>query len=113
MMDNAKSKRDRFNAETLKRQHLGLVKSCRDDYEYRKSEAREFPDNVMFIEADSMDQNKTALPHFARRSADVLEAALVPYHVTCVNIPGLGIWEWVYNDNLFHDANTTVTALHR
>lgn len=113
LTDTAKSKRDRVKAEAMKTQHLNLVKACRDDYENRKCEARDHPDNVLFVEADSMDQNKTSLPHYARRSADVMDAALVHYHVTCVNVPGHGIWEWVYNDNLLHDSNTTVTVVHR
>ena len=60
-----------------------------------------------------MDQAKCALPHRARPGKDIDESALVKMHVTCVRAPGTGVWEYVYSNNLAHDANTTVTILHK
>ena len=60
-----------------------------------------------------MDQSKAALPHRCRPPKDLDESSLVKLHITCVRAPGVGVFEYVYSNNLAHDANTTVTVLHR
>lgn len=62
---------------------------------------------------DSMDQQKVACPHFWRLPKNLDSNAVVPLHVTALRIPGHGVIEFTYVNNLPHDANTTITCLHR
>ena len=62
---------------------------------------------------DTMDQNKCALPHFARESKASDDKAAIKMHVTACRVVGVGMLEYVYTNNFAHDANTTVTILHR
>jgi len=67
----------------------------------------------VYVEMDTMDQNKAAIPHHYRPQKDLDESALVHMHVTCVRVPGLGVMEFLYDNTFPHDANTTITVLHR
>lgn len=62
-----------------------------------------------------MDQNKSAMPHFSRKPKCVsnAEADLMKMHVTAGRVTGRAVHEYVYTNNLAHDANTTVTIVHK
>jgi hypothetical protein len=62
---------------------------------------------------DSMDQEKCALPHFARPSKILEDSSLVKMHVTMAKVNGQSVHEFLYTNNFPHDANTTVTILFR
>ena len=66
-----------------------------------------------YIEMDSMDQAKCSIPHFRQPHKDFNAQAAVPTILTCARIPGIACLEYVYNNNFPHDANTTVTVLHK
>lgn len=71
------------------------------------------PETFMFVEMDSMDQAKTALPHFAKPCKLLNETAVVKMHVTAARVVGVGMQQYLYTNNIPHDANCTVTILHR
>jgi hypothetical protein len=92
---------------------LNLVRKCRDDLEANKSKALLAPKRYLYMEVDSMDQQKASLPRFARPSSDVDDAALVQMHVTAARVPTVGVFEYVYTRNFAHDGNCNVTCIHR
>ena len=65
------------------------------------------------LEFDSMDQEKCSLPHFPRDPKVNDGVDLVKMHVTAVRVEGIAVLEYVYTNNFAHDANTTVTVLHK
>ena len=67
----------------------------------------------MYVEMDSMDQEKCAVPHFAVEPKCIDDSAKVKMHVTAVKVAGVGMQEYVYTNNFPHDASTTITVLHR
>jgi len=67
----------------------------------------------MYAECDSMDQEKCALPHFARPPKDLDTSGQVKMHLTSFRVPALGCFEYLYPTNFAHDANATVTIVHR
>lgn len=67
----------------------------------------------LYVEMDSMDQMKCSLPHFHQPSKDFDHKHAVPNIVTCVRVPGECCLEFVGTNNFAHDANYTVTVLHR
>jgi hypothetical protein len=62
---------------------------------------------------DSMDQEKCALPHYPRPPKCMDDASTCKTHITAANVVGLGFQYFLYNNNFAHDANTTVTILHK
>ena len=67
----------------------------------------------LYMEMDSMDQAKCALPHFQGDTKDLDDKATVATVVTNVRVPGVCMLDYVYNNNLPHDSNTNVTILHK
>ena len=72
-----------------------------------------YPRQCMYVEMDSMDQMKSSLPHFKTQAKCMEDNVKIKTHVTAVMIPGVGTQEYVYTTNFAHDANTTITVLHR
>lgn len=65
------------------------------------------------MEIDSMDQQKCALPWFHHPSKEVDSKCHIPTVVTNVRVPGVCCLNYLSNNNFAHDANLTVTVLHK
>ncbi len=67
----------------------------------------------MYVEMDSMDQNKCSLPWFKVNPKSVDTQVHVSTVVTNVRIPGRCCLDFLSNNTFPHDANLAVTCLHR
>lgn len=65
------------------------------------------------VEMDTMDQEKCALPHYPRPPKCLDDSASCKTHVTAAHVVGVGWQHYLYTNNFAHDANTTVTILHK
>ncbi|KAI8493131.1 hypothetical protein Bbelb_291350 [Branchiostoma belcheri] len=76
-----------------------------------KGPRHDHPTAVLSIIIDGMDQNKTAIPHFAQKTKES-EKWKPKTHVTGVIVHGLGL-ALAYVDNLRwpHDSNPTINIL--
>jgi len=113
LLSNAKCEGDKLRFNKVKAAHREVVTAERQVCSKRTELAVEEPNKYLLIEMDSMDQQKAAIPHLREKPKALDPVNTVPYHVTAARIPGYGVLEWVYNNNLAHDSNTTVTILHR
>lgn len=60
-----------------------------------------------------MDQEKCALPHYPRPPKCLDDSATCKMHLTAAHVVGVGWQHYLYSNNFAHDANTTVTILHK
>ncbi len=113
-LEKATSKQERQRIEKDLRTHYKLVAAERQECEDRKFKAINEPTRYLYIEMDSMDQDKTAIPRLAREPKAMEDTGRVNVHVTAAKVPSLGkVFEFLYFNNLAHDANTTVTCLEQ
>lgn len=113
-LEKATSKKDRLRIEKELRTHYKLVSAERQECEDRKFKAINEPNRYLYIEMDSMDQDKTAIPRLAREPKAMEDTGRVNVHVTAAKVPSLGkVYEFLYLNNLAHDANTTITCLEQ
>ncbi len=109
---NAQSKKEREKAREDMKRHRSLVDAERQELKNRIFRARNEPDKYLYVEMDSMDQEKTSLPHYPHPPKSMDDAGKVKFHVTCARVPSINkIFEYLYTNNLAHDSNTTVTVL--
>lgn len=112
LRNSATTKRERARIEEKMRKHYNLVNAERKEMEARQHRAKTQPDRCLYLEMDSMDQDKTSVPRLLRYPKEFDENGRMKYHVTAVKVPSLNaVYEYVYTKNLQHDANTTVTIL--
>lgn len=108
----ANSKQERAAARAKMKKHRALVDAERQEVKDRIFRARNEPEKFLYIEMDSMDQEKTSVPHYAHPPKCLEDTGKVKFHVTCARVPSINkIFEYVYTNNLAHDSNTTVTVL--
>lgn len=112
MRNSATTKTEREAIDAMKRKHYNLVKAERKEMEARQHRAKTQPDLYLYMEADSMDQDKTSLPALKRYPKDFDDNGRMKFHLTAVKVPSMNaVYEYLYTKNLQHDANTTVTVL--
>lgn len=108
----ATSRQERAAARGQMKKHRALVDAERQEVKDRIFRARNEPDKCLYVEMDSMDQEKTAIPHFAIPPKSLEDTGKVKVHVTCARVPSINkVYEYLYTNNLAHDSNTTVTVL--
>jgi len=108
----ATSKQERATARAKMKKHRALVDAERQEVKDRIFRARNEPEKYLYIEMDSMDQEKTSVPHYANPPKCLEDTGKMKMHVTCARVPSINkCFEYVYTNNLAHDSNTTVTIL--
>lgn len=110
----ATTNKERDEINERKARHRKLVNEERQTVHDRMFAAKNEPKKYLYLEMDSMDQDKTSIPHFPQPPKDFKDTGKVKTHVTCVRVPSLNkVYEYLYTNNLAHDANTTVTLLDK
>ena len=108
----ATTQRERDDISKEMEKHHALCGYERKVSRDRQVQATLHPDKFLYLEMDSMDQNKTSIPHYRTVSKEFDDKAAVSTVVTNVRVPGLCCLNYVYTNNFPHDSNTTVTVLH-
>ncbi|XP_078610377.1 uncharacterized protein LOC144881295 [Branchiostoma floridae x Branchiostoma japonicum] len=104
---------DDFNALRERRQsHLQLANSARQKYYKHIKKAKQYPDNYLSLIIDSMDQNKTALPHFSTPTKNQSSLEQMKVHLTGVLAHGQRksyVYAWTSKYRM--DVNITTNVL--
>ncbi|KAI8488689.1 Titin-like, partial [Branchiostoma belcheri] len=104
---------DDFNALRERRQsHLQLANSARQKYYKHIKKAKQYPDNYLSIIIDSMDQNKTSLPHFSTPTKNQTSLQQMKIHLTGVLAHGQRksyVYAWTSKYRM--DVNITTNVL--
>jgi len=96
----------------MRRKHYNLVNAERKEMAARQHRAKTQPDRYLYIEIDSMDQDKTSVPALTKYPKGFDDNGRMKFHVTAAKVPSQNaVFEFLYTNNLMHDSNTTVTIL--
>ncbi len=112
MLEKASTQKERKEILELRKKHYRLIDAERQEMMDRQFRAIDNPEQYLFVEMDSMDQDKTSVPRMPREPKQMEDTGKVKFHVTAAKVPSLNrVFEYVYTNNLAHDGNTTVTIL--
>ena len=67
----------------------------------------------LYMEVDSMDQQKCAIPWHHTPTADTDSKCHIATVATNVRVPGVCCVDFLSNNNFPHDSNLAVTCVHR
>ncbi|KAI8496713.1 ATP binding [Branchiostoma belcheri] len=112
LLKSATTKEDIKEIQDRRTAHFSLQNSARQKYYKHIKKARNQPENYLSIIIDSMDQNKTSVPHFATQTK--LQASLKPLRVHLTGALAHGqerafIYAWTEKFRM--DTNITVNVL--
>ncbi|XP_078574037.1 uncharacterized protein LOC144860600 [Branchiostoma floridae x Branchiostoma japonicum] len=112
LLNRAKTKGDIQKVKERRSAHFTLQSTARQKYYSHIKKAKQQPDNYLSLIIDSMDQNKTFLPHFATLTKSKSNLKPLKFHLTGVLAHGQKksfIYAWTPK---FHmDTNITVNVL--
>lgn len=88
-----------------------IFRAERDKYVHHRYKAKRHPDRYLSLIIDTMDQNKTDIPHFAQCTKTTSAWQTLPSHLTGVLIHGIGALTFFDHKEFSKDSNMNCTII--